>query len=49
MRFEDAYEGWTSTHLTQIDAARLPGGCPRTVRRTIHRVETFANALYPQA
>ena len=35
MRFEDAYEGWTSTHLTQIDAARLPGGCPRTVRRTL--------------
>ena len=23
MRFEDAYEGWTSMRLTQIDAARL--------------------------
>ena len=25
MRFEEAYEGWTSTRLTQIDAARLLG------------------------
>ena len=28
MRFEDAYEGWTSTRLTQIDAAQLMGVCP---------------------
>ena len=28
MRFEDAYEGWTSMRLTQIDAARLLGVCP---------------------
>ena len=35
MSFEDADEGWTSTRLTQIDAARLLGGCPRTFRRTI--------------
>ena len=39
MRFEDAYEGWTSMRLTQIDAARLLGGCPRTVGRTINRYE----------
>ena len=36
MRFEDAYEGWTSTRLTQIDAAQLLSGCPRTFRRTIN-------------
>ena len=39
MRFEDAYEGWTSMRLTQIDAARLLGGCHRTVRHTINRYE----------
>ena len=39
MRFEDAYEGWTEQRLTQIDAARLLGGCPRTFRRTITRYE----------
>ena len=39
MRFEDAYEGWTEKRLTQIDAARLLGGCPRTFRRTINRYE----------
>ena len=39
MRFEDAYEGWTSTRLTQIDAAQLLGVCPRTFRRTINRYE----------
>ena len=39
MRFEDPCEGWTSTRLTQIGAARLPGGCPRTVRRTLNRYE----------
>lgn len=33
MRFEEAYEGWTGHHLTQIDAARLLGVCPRTFRR----------------
>ena len=36
MRFENAYEGWTSTRLAQINAARLPGVCPRTFRRTIN-------------
>ena len=39
MRFEDAYEGWTSMRLTQIDAAQLLGVCPRTFRRTINRYE----------
>ena len=33
MRFEDACEGWTEHHLTQIDAARLLSVCPRTFRR----------------
>ena len=36
MRFADADEGWTSMRLTQIDAAQLLGGCPRTFRRTIN-------------
>ena len=39
MRFEDAYEGWTEKRLTQIDAARLLGVCPRTFRRYINRYE----------
>ena len=39
MRFEEAYEGWTENRLTQIDAARLLGVCPRTFRRTINRYE----------
>ena len=39
MRFEEACEGWTSMRLTQIDAAQLLGGCPRTFRRAIHRYE----------
>lgn len=33
MRLEEACEGWTEHHLTQIDAARLLGGYPRTSRR----------------
>ena len=33
MRFKGADEGWTSMRLTQIDAAQLLGGCPRTFRR----------------
>ena len=35
MRFEQAYEGWTEKRLTQEEAARLLGVCPRTFRRTI--------------
>ena len=36
MRLEDADEGWTEKRLTQIDAARLLGVCPRTFRRTLN-------------
>ena len=39
MRFEDAYEGWASMRLTQIDAAQLLDVCPRTFRRYINRYE----------
>ena len=39
MRFEQAYEGWTEKRLTQEEAARLLGVCPRTFRRTINRYE----------
>ena len=39
MRFEDVYEGWTEKCLTQEEAARLLGICPRTFRRTINRYE----------
>ena len=39
MRFEEAYEGWTESRLTQIDAAQLLGVCPRTFRRCINRYE----------
>ena len=35
MRFEDAYEGWTSTRLTPIDAARLLGEGGRAPRRSL--------------
>ena len=37
MRFEEAYEGWTENRLTQEEAARLLGVCPRTFRRIINR------------
>ena len=39
MRFGDAYEGWTEKRLTQEEAARLLGVCPRTFRRYINRYE----------
>lgn len=39
MRFEEAYGGWQSGRLTQIDAARLLGGCDRRFRRSIARNE----------
>jgi transposase len=35
MRFEEAYEGWTSKRLTQSEAASLLGVCDRTFRRYI--------------
>lgn len=39
MRFEEAYEGWTESRLTQEEAARLLGVCGRTFRRYINRYE----------
>lgn len=39
MRFEEAYTGWTASRLTQEEAARLLGVCPRTFRRYIDRYE----------
>lgn len=39
MRFEEAYEGWTGSRLTQEEAAQLLGVCPRTFRRYIDRYE----------
>lgn len=39
MRFEEAYEGWTENRLTQAEATRLLGVCPRTFRRYISRYE----------
>ena len=39
MRFEDAFEGWTESRLTQEEAAQLLGVCARTFRRYIDRYE----------
>jgi transposase len=39
MRFEESYEGWTESRLTQEEAARLLGVCSRTFRRYINRYE----------
>jgi hypothetical protein len=39
MRFEEAYEDWHARRLTQEDAARLLGVCPRTFRRYVDRYE----------
>lgn len=39
MRFEEAYGGWQERRLTQEEAARLLGVCPRTFRRYIDRFE----------
>jgi len=39
MRFEEAYEGWTESRLTQEEAARVLGVCGRTFRRYINRYE----------
>ena len=36
--FEEAYGGWQSGRLTQEEAARLLGGCERTLRRHIDRL-----------
>ncbi|MDR2506877.1 MAG: ISNCY family transposase [Candidatus Accumulibacter sp.] len=40
MRFEEAYEGWDSGRLTQVEAARLLGVCERTFRRYLARFES---------
>ena len=39
MRFEAAYERWTTKRLTQEEAAQLLGVCARTFRRYIDRYE----------
>lgn len=39
MRFEEAYEGWQESRLTQGEAARLLGVCDRTFRRYMNRYE----------
>ena len=39
MRFEEMYFGWSESHLTQEEAARILGVCDRTFRRYIDRYE----------
>ncbi len=39
MRFEEAYEVWTESRLSQEEAARMLGVCARTFRRYIDRYE----------
>ena len=39
MRFEEAYEGWTGSRLTQEEAAGLLGVCTRTFGRHVDRYE----------
>jgi transposase len=39
MRFEEAYDGWTSNKISQEEASRLLGVCERTFRRYINRYE----------
>lgn len=39
MRFEETYFGWSESHLTQEEAARILGVCDRTFRRYIDRYE----------
>jgi hypothetical protein len=39
MRFEEAYDGWTSNRISQEEASRLLGVCERTFRRHINRYE----------
>ena len=38
-RFEEAFFGWTESRLTQAEAARVLGVCPRTFRRWSDRYE----------
>jgi len=39
MRFEEVYDGWSESRLTQEEAARIFGVCDRTFRRYIDRYE----------
>ena len=45
MRFEEADEGWTEKRLTQINAAQLPGVCPRTFRLRV--VDSVSKSFAP--
>lgn len=39
MRFEEAYDGWSTKRLTQEEAARLLGVCERSFRRYVDRYD----------
>jgi len=39
MRFEEVYGGWQERRLSQEEAARVLGVCPRTFRRLVNRYE----------
>ncbi len=39
MLFEEVYGGWQGKRLTQEEAARMLGVCPRTFRRIVNRYE----------
>ena len=39
LRFEEAFDAWTESRLTQEEAARLLGVCARTFRRYVDRYE----------
>ncbi|MCY4058176.1 MAG: helix-turn-helix domain-containing protein [Gammaproteobacteria bacterium] len=39
LRFEEAFDAWTESRLTQEEAARLLGVCSRTFRRYVDRFE----------
>lgn len=39
MRFEEAYQGWTSGRLTQAEAGMLLGQCERSFRRYVERYQ----------
>ena len=38
MRFEEAFQGWTTGRLTQAEAAMLLGQCERSFRRHVERL-----------
>jgi hypothetical protein len=39
MRFEEAYQGWDTGRLTQVEAAQVLGMCERSFRRYLRRYE----------